>query len=233
LQGWYHATGFLGMWICGGAIYLALQWTTATNGTLIYTSSPVLILLLEALLRGRAIGVREGIGAVLAFTGIVVIVLRGDPAALFTLDFNVGDLIIFAGAVAWAVYSILYREPGIQKLSTMALLALAAAAGCVLLFPAALVEWILGARLPVTPQTWGGVAGIVIFSSLLAFLSFQFGIRRLGASVAGVFMYLLPPYGVILAVVFLGEPFEGFHMAGIALVMSGVILATFPSKRAS
>jgi drug/metabolite transporter (DMT)-like permease len=227
------ALGFLGMWICGGAIYLALQWTTATNGTLIYTTSPVLILLLEALLRGRAITAREGIGAVLAFAGIVVIVLRGDPAALLALDFNIGDLIIFGGAISWAIYSILYREPGIQRLSTMTLLALAAAAGCVLLVPAAAIEWFVGARLPATPQTWGAVAGIVIFSSLLAFLSFQFGVRRLGASVAGVFMYLLPPYGVILAVLFLGEPFESFHMAGISFVMGGVILATYPAKRAA
>ena len=39
--------GILGMWICGALVYLALDYTTATNGTLIYTSSPVLIILIE------------------------------------------------------------------------------------------------------------------------------------------------------------------------------------------
>src|SRR5690606_16742640 len=80
---------FLGMWICGACVYLALRWTSATNGTLIYTTSPVIILLLEALFRGRRIGLREGIGSIIAFFGIATIVLRGDPLALLSLDFNV------------------------------------------------------------------------------------------------------------------------------------------------
>ncbi len=70
-----------------------------------------------------------------------------------------------------------------------------------------------------------------MFSSLLAFSGFQFGVRTLGPSVAGVFMYLLPPYGVLMAVAILGESFEPFHAAGIALVMGGVILATLPTRR--
>lgn len=223
--------GFLGMWICGGGVYFGLQWTTATNGTLIYTTSPVMILILEAVFRGRPIGIREAIGAMLAFGGVAVIVLRGELGALLSLEFNSGDLIILAGAIAWAAYSIMYRNPGLQRLSTASLLGLMAAAGALLLLPAAVVEWIGGARLPTTTQAWSGIAGIVIFSSLLAFSSFQYGIKQLGATVASVFMYMLPPYGVLLAVLLLGERFEAFHMAGIALVMGGVILATFPARR--
>jgi drug/metabolite transporter (DMT)-like permease len=219
---------FLGMWLCGGGVYLALQWTTATNGTLIYTTSPVIILLLEALFRGRRIGLREGVGSLIAFIGIATIVLRGEPLALFSLDLNVGDLLFVAAAIAWAAYSILYRAPDLQRLSTAALLGLLAAIGALLLLPAAVLEWIGEAALPSTGSAWGGIAGIVVFASLLAFSGFQFGLRHLGASLTGVFMYLMPPYGVMLAVLFLGERLEAFHVAGIALVMAGIVLATFP-----
>ena len=219
---------FLGMWICGGGVYLALQWTTATNGTLIYTTSPVIILVIEALFGGRRIGIREGIGSLIAFLGVATIILRGDPVALFNLDFNIGDLIFVAAAIAWAVYSIRYRSPRLQHIPTPALLGLLAAIGALMLIPASLVEFLAGARVPVTGEAWGGIAGIVVFASLLAFSSFQFGIRQLGAPLAGVFMYLLPPYGVLLAVTFLGETLQSFHLAGIALVIGGVILATLP-----
>lgn len=219
---------FLGMWLCGGAVYLALQWTTATNATLIYTTAPIIILLLEALFRGQPIGLREGVGAAIGFVGIVTIVMRGDIGAVLALDFNAGDLIILVAAIAWAGYSILLRAPPLQVLSTGSLLGLLALVGAVLLLPTAMIEWTLGARFPQTATAWGGVAGIVIFSSLLAFSAFQFGIRRLSASVAGVFMYLMPPYGVLLAALFLGEALHGFHIVGIVLVMGGVILATFP-----
>lgn len=220
---------FLGMWVCGGLVYLALGWTTATNGTLIYTTSPVMILLLEAVFAGRRIGLREGAGALIAFLGVVTIVLRGEPAALLSLAFNIGDLIILGAAVAWSVYSILYRAPGLQALPTAALLGLIAALGAAMLLPAALVELAAGADMPATAEAWRGIAGIVVFSSLLAFSSYQFGVRHLGASLTGIFMYMMPPWGVLLAVLLLGERLQPFHGAGIALVMGGVVLATFPA----
>ena len=57
--------GFLGMWICGGIVYVALQYTTATHGTLIYTASPVIVVLLGALLARRALPLAQAIGVVL------------------------------------------------------------------------------------------------------------------------------------------------------------------------
>ncbi|TKT79409.1 DMT family transporter [Aquamicrobium sp. LC103] len=223
--------GFLGMWICGGVVYLGLGMTTATNGTLIYTTSPVIIILMEAL-RGRPIAAREAIGALIAFLGVAVILLKGDLSALLKFDFNLGDLLILGGAFAWAAYSILYRSPSLQRLSNLALFGIVAAAGAILLLPMALHEWATGAQMPVTQRAWMGIAGIVAFSSLLAFSFFQYGIRILGASISGIFMYLLPAYGVMLAVLLLGESLEGHHMAGIALVMGGIVLATLPAGRA-
>ena len=85
--------------------------------------------------------------------------------------------------------------------------------------------------MPVTVSAWGGIAGIVVFSSLLAFSGFQYGIARLGASTASVFMYLLPAYGVGLAVLVLGEPFRLYHLIGIATVLGGLALATAPKRR--
>lgn len=222
---------FLGMWICGGGVYLGLQWTTATNGTLIYTTSPVIILVLEALFGGRRIGTREAIGSAIAFLGVAMIVLRGSPAALLSLDFNIGDLIFVAAATAWAIYSIRYRSPRLQRIPTPALLGLLAALGALLLVPASLLEALTAPRLPASASAWAGIAGIVVFASLLAFSCFQYGIRQLGAPLAGVFMYLLPPYGVLLAVVVLGETLQSYHLAGIALVVGGVVLATMPVGR--
>ena len=223
--------GFLGMWICGAGVYVALGSTTATNGTLIYTSSSVMIILLEAAFFGRAIGWREAVGSAIAFLGIAAIVLKGDLAALAALEFNIGDLIFVGAALSWAVYSILYRSSRLATLSNMALFAMVAASGALMILPFAAWEIAAGAPAPATWSAWSGIAGIVVFASLLAFSGFQFGARTLGPSLAGIFMYLMPPFGVGMAVLFLGESFQPFHAAGIALVMGGVILATFPAAR--
>lgn len=221
--------GFLGMWLCGAIVYRALAMTTATNGTLIFTTSPVIILFIEAIFRGRSIGRREAIGSAIAFVGVAVIVLKGDLGALSTLDVNAGDLIMLGMAVAWATYSILYRSPPLATLSNLALFCAVAAAGALTLLPFAAGEFLLAEPMPRTASAWTSIAGIVVFSSLLAFSGFQYGVRRLGPSAAGVFMYLLPPYGVFLAVTFLGETFHAFHAVGIALVMGGIALATAPA----
>lgn len=222
--------GFLGMGICGGGIYLALKYTTATNGTLIYTTSPVLIILLERLFLGRRSHLREIAGTVIAFAGVAVIVLRGSLETALSLSFNIGDLLVFSGAVSWAGYSILYRSEPVRHVGNLPLFGLVAIFGALSNLPVALWELAQGDALPTEAHSWAAIAGIVLISSLLAFSTFQFGVRALGASIAGVFMYLLPPYGVGLAIVFLGEEFHPYHAAGIALVMAGVITATFPSK---
>lgn len=223
------ALGFLGMWICGAVVYLGLAKTTATNATLIYTTTPVFILLIEAVLKGRRINGREILGSAVALIGIAVIVLRGNLAALVALELNWGDLLVLAAAIAWAFYSILYRKPEVSDLANVTLFALVAIAGAILLLPFAAYELLQGHEMPATAAAWLNIAGIVFFASLLAFSSFQFGVRELGASVAGVFMYLLPAYGVLMATVFLDEPLHGYHLAGILMAMDGVILATVPA----
>lgn len=218
--------GFLGMWVCGALVYLALRHTSATNGTLIYTSSPVFILLFERLLFGRAVSGRQWLGATLAFLGVAIIVLRGDVDALRDLHANPGDLLMLAAAVAWAVYSVMLRAPTLQALPTATGFAAIVLAGTIGLLPFAAAETLLLARWPDTAAAWASIAALALFSSVLSFLSYQWSVRRFGAIVTGNLLYLLPLYGVGLAVVFLGERLHPFHVAGAAAVLAGVVLAT-------
>jgi drug/metabolite transporter (DMT)-like permease len=220
--------GFLGMWIAGAVVYLGLQHTTAINGTLIYTTSPVIILLIEAVVFGRMIGRRELAGALIAFCGVALIILKGDISALLQLSFNIGDLLVALAAIAWAAYSVLYRSAPLKAVSNMALFGMVAWAGTLCLAPALPVLAAMGLLVAPEPDSWPRIAGVVFFSSIAAFGLYQYGVRQLGASLAGIFMYLLPPYGVLLAMVTLGERLETYHLAGIAAVLTGIMLATFP-----
>ena len=122
------------------------------------------------------------------------------------------------------------REPRLEGVPAAGLFGAVSAAGALVLLPFAAAEMAFGLAMPANGRAWLGIGGIVLFSSLLAFGGYQFGLRRFGARVTSVFMYLLPAYGVVLAVLFLGERFLPFHAVGIALILGGVILAT---RRAS
>lgn len=222
--------GFLGMWICGAMVYLALKYTTATNGTLIYASSPVMIILIEWLYRGRNVGWREAMGVGLALVGVIVIVAQASWHRLLSLQFNTGDLIFVGAAISWSLYSVGLRSQRLDSLQTLPLFALIASAGALLLAPFAAVEMVTQWAFPNTLRAWTNIAGIVVLASLLAFSAFQYGVKVIGPSLAGIFLYLLPVYGVSMAILFLGEQLMLFHVWGILLVISGVVLATFPSR---
>ncbi len=222
--------GFLGMWICGALVYLALKYTTASNGTLIYTSSSVLIILLEWLFRGRKIGWREIIGIPIAITGVAVIVFKGDLAELLSLKFNPGDGFFVLAAFGWAIYSVLLRNDPFPDLPTLPLVGVVGMAGAITLLPFAIFEIYWTGHFPTSGTTWTGIAALVVVSSLFPFTAYQYGVKVVGPSITGVFLYLLPPYGVGLSVLLLGETLKPFHFAGLALILGGVILATLPAR---
>lgn len=218
------ALGFLGMFICGGIVYLALHYTTATNATLIYACSPVMILILEWLFRGRPIGLLEISGAALAFSGVAVVALGTAGESHFAL--NPGDALVGLGAFSWAIYSVVQGRPSITAIPGLPLFSAITLTGAVLLAPMMLFEVARGPAWPHSAGAWLAVAAIALVPSVGAFFGYQYGVRRLGPATIGMALYLQTPYGVALALLFLGESFHTYHLVGFALILPGVVLAT-------
>lgn len=221
--------GFLGMWVCGGIVYMSLRHTTATNGVLLYTSSPVFILLMEIAFRGQRTSLRQVVGIALAVLGVAAIIMRGDVARLIALEFNPGDIGISVAAMSWAVYSVVLKRGALNELPTIVLFAAIAGVGVVLLVP--MVAWDIVAlgHFPATASAWASIVGLAVVPSVLAFSTYQYGVKVVGPTITSIFMYLLPGYGVVLAILFLGEELRLFHAAGFVLITVGVVLATAPT----
>jgi drug/metabolite transporter (DMT)-like permease len=77
-----------------------------------------------------------------------------------------------------------------------------------------------------TAQEAAAVLYIGLFASVLAFICWNKGVAIVGANAAGFTLHLLPVFGTLLAIVFLGESFQAFHAAGIATILAGVLVAT-------
>jgi len=211
-------------------VYFALHYTSATNGILIYTTPPILILAIEAIWRGRTISTREIIGITIAMIGAGIIIANGKLNNLLALQFNLGDLIFVVAAIAWAIYSVLLKSEKYATLKTLPLLTLLSICGTITLLPFAAYETFFIRGLPTSSSEWILIMGIVLLSSIGAFLSFQYGIKMLGASIAGIFMYLLAPWGLLFAWFFLGETLEQYHINATILILSGIVVATLPLK---
>jgi drug/metabolite transporter (DMT)-like permease len=223
--------GVLGMLICGGVVYVSLHATTATNATLLYTASTLFIVLLDAVYFRNPLTLMRIAGLVIGFIGVANIVLRGELERLVTLNLNWGDFGIAVCAFSWAVYTVMLRAESLRQLPTLPLFAVIAIAGALTLVPPMLYEAVLLGAVPVSGRAWLSILALAIVPSVLAYGIYQIGIKAVGPSVTGVYLYLIPVYGVALAIVALGESFQGFHAVGLILVVSGVVLATDPFRK--
>ena len=91
----------------------------------------------------------------------------------------------------------------------------------------------MGYGLTANLPTLTTIVYVAIFPSLLAFIFWNRAVRDIGANRAGVFIHLMPVFSSIMAIMFLGESIELFHLQGISLVFAGIFLATYSGgKRA-
>jgi len=218
--------------LCGGLVYVGLKTTTATHGALIYASSSIMIVLIDAVAYRKPMSLATAAGALIGFTGVAVIVLEGELGRFIHLEFNRGDLVIAVSAFSWAVYSVLLKRERLTKLGTLPLFAMIALAGSALLVPPMLYEVVVFGAFPSGLEAWAMIVALAIFPSVLAFGLYQYGVKRVGPSVIGVYLYLLPPFGALLAWLTLGERLYPYHAVGMALILAGVVLATGGFRRA-
>lgn len=215
----------IGVSIFQSLVYFGLKSTTTVNAVLINCAAPLFILLSAWVLDGERATLRQLAGLLVSVTGILVILSRGDLAVLRQLEFHAGDAWIVLAVAIWGVYSVLLkrRPPDLGGLHFLFVLAVL---GVLFLTPVfALQVWHSPPRMPTMPEALA-ILYVGLAASVGAFLLWNRGIVVLGPNVGGFTLYLLPAFGTLLAVAFLGETFGAFHAVGIATIVAGVILAT-------
>jgi drug/metabolite transporter (DMT)-like permease len=209
-----------------GLVYLGLESTTAINAVLINASAPAFIVVVSWVIEREKAGWRQIAGMLLSFLGVLVIVCQGEPARIPQLEFHHGDAWILLAMPIWGIYSVLLKRCPAQIRGTAFTLTIALI-GMAMLVP---LYFATGERGPLrwpAPAEAGAVLYIALAASVGAFLAWNRGVAVVGANAAGFTLPLLPAFGTVLAILALGEAFHGFHAAGIATILVGVILATW------
>lgn len=221
---WLVLLGILGTCLYNALTYLGLQRTEAINGLLLNSFIPVVIVALAWACQGKRLRGSEALGIAISFVGVLAIVARGDPRNLLLLTLNIGDVWILLSVIAWAAYTLLLpRRPAVHPL---AFLFAIAAIGTLATLPIYLFELSTGRHITHSTESWLAIAYAGVFPAFLGFIFWNKGVEQVGASRAGLFIHLLPAFGILLAALFLGERLLGFHFAGIALIFGGIYLTT-------
>ncbi len=210
----YYLASFLDFW--------GLQYITASLERLILYLNPTLVLVLGWVIYKRRITRLQAVAMAVSYGGVLVVF--GHEAGLQGPDALLGAALVFGSAISYAVY-LVYSGELVQRLGSLRLVGLATSVACVL----CLVQFVL-----LRPMSAALVAPEVIWLSVLnatlctfaPVLMVMMAIERLGSGLAAQTGMVGPMSTIVMGVVILGEPFNGWIVVGTVLVLSGVFLVT-------
>ena len=204
--------------------YWALEHTQALNTLLLQSAAPLVVAVWSLMLLGVRLTLAQAFGVLLSLTGVLVILLHGDLTALSNIDFNKGDLIFMVALIIFALYSVLsLKRPNIHGLSFVGF---TFGCGAACLIPFFIWELLSRPLMQLDAANLLTLFYVAVFPSTLAYLCFNRGVQLIGANRAAPFFHVVPVFGTVMSIVFLGEHPQAFHFIGFALVLTGVFVAS-------
>jgi drug/metabolite transporter (DMT)-like permease len=215
------AAGFLGMFLCGGPVYLAGVSTTAIHIALIMALSPIVVLLMSGALGMERVGPLQWLGTALALAGALLIVSGGHLETLTKSSAASGDLLVVFAMLGWSGYTLLQSRVA-PTASLLARISLFAAAGALCSLPPAVREmWIAPAQVFSAKGAAAYVfAGLV--PGLIAYAGFAWLGGKFGSVRTSLVLYVGPIASALLSYLILGEPPTAIHFLGGLLILGGV-----------
>jgi drug/metabolite transporter (DMT)-like permease len=213
--------GAIGVGTHNALAYLGLNYTTATNGVILNSFIPVMIVAIAWIFLRERLTALQVVGVAVSLGGVLAILSQGSLAVLAAFRLNGGDLLVILSMAMWSLYTIClrWRPPGLSMLSFLFVLAVV---GDLFVLPLWLGEMALGRHVVWTPTAFAALVCVATFSSVLAYIFWNRGVEEVGPQVAGLFVHLMPVFGVVLAWLFLGERLQVYHVVGIALILTGI-----------
>jgi drug/metabolite transporter (DMT)-like permease len=217
---------FIGVPVNQGFFLYGLQLSTAAHAALLYTLTPLFVLLLAQALLGEFPGWRAAVGTALALGGTIYVLLQRDASA--SAEPLAGDLLLLVAVVAWSVYTAEGRDL-VARLGAFPTIAWTIIAGTVLYLPigsgSLLVPSYRTDIAHASREAWWGVAYLIVMTSVVAYLLWYWALAHLAAARVAIFTNLQPLTTALMAQLFLGERVTaGFYLA-TAVVIAGVLLA--------
>lgn len=223
----------LGITIFNTIVYTALQTTTTTNALLINSTTPLIILVLSYFILKTKITLIQILGIFISTFGVVFLVLKADSQTLLTLNFHEGDFWIIVSSTVWALYSVLIKfKP--KELNFIELFVCTVVLGFIYFLPLYLYQgYSLSSEIVLFKNYWPFFIYVSVFTSIICYYLWHYGIDKIGADKTGQFTHLMPIFGSILAFIFLGEVLEYYHIIGGLFIAIGIYLSLFLSKKIS
>ncbi len=200
-----------------------LSLTYPIHAALLLLITPILIVIIAAWILKERLGILKVTGLLLGVAGALVLILAKDSSGNAD-HVLLGDLFIIINAISYTIYFIIVK-PLMTKYNAIVILRWVFTIGLVLVLPFGWVEFKVIPWQQYTAVDLTSMALIVITGTFLAYLFNLYGIKILGASVAGFYIYTQPVFAALIAMFFLHEQLALYKILAAVLIFGGVYLA--------
>lgn len=218
--------GLSGIALDNTLIYVAGHTASAIDMGMLSVTGPLFLAILSWIFLRAPIKFSQVIGLLFAIIGVLTVVTNGDLLRIGQIKMVSGNFWMLFNCLMFAVYSILQtRRP--KEITQPEFLAASVLFGLVILFFPLLIETPLSSILNFGWQDYAVILYLGIFNSVIAFLSWNTAIAKIGSIKTSIIYYLLPLFSGLGAYIFLGEKLQIADAVGGALIILGVLIVTF------
>lgn len=210
--------------------FKGLNFTNPINAAVIMTSTPILVLIMAAVLIKEKITAKKAAGIVVGLAGTLLILLAGKQLS-FNSNTFLGDIMVFVNASSFGVYLVIV-SPFMKKYH-----------------PLTVIKWIfLFGLIQVLPFGWGefteiewstfppniiwAVVFVVVGLSFFAYLFNTIALKYVSPSVVSTYIYLQPVLASVFAITLGKDQLDWIKVASAVLICTGVYLVSSKPKAA-
>ena len=219
---WLIFMGLFGFTGFNSAYYVAAHDTIAINLGLVQGTMPAFIIITAWIWLKDKINFTQFLGVLITFIAVLIVVCSGNFNALIELELNSGDIVMIFACTLYAIYAVgLRKKPKISALPLLTFFAYIAFLGSL---PGFIYETYSNQLILPGQKGFIILGVIIIFPSFLAQIFFMKGVEKIGPSRSGLYTNLVPVFSSLLAVFFLGEDFQFFHLLSLIMIFTGIYL---------
>ena len=218
--------GLTGVFAYNFLFFKGLQQISAGRASLIIACTPLVITIFAASFLSERLTALKACGVFLSLAGALTVISDGHPGSLLSGGFGPGEQALVGCVLSWSAYSLIGRSV-LSSLSPLCAVCYSSMIGTALLSIPAAYEGLFGRLSTITSLDWASLAYLGIGGTAIGFSLYYHGIKKIGATRAGVFINLVPLFSILLSWLILGESVKPTVLAGGILVLAGVSLTNY------
>ena len=221
---WLMVLGLLAVPLNQFLFLFAIKLTTPQNASLMYGTTPIFVFLLSTSLFGEKRTLRKGLGVVMAFVGLLIVIF--EEGLDFRSEHTQGNLVLILAVLAWSLYTV-WGKPLIIKYGAYPVTAMSLMLGALMFFPIGLWQSLEFPFATLTAEHWVELFYLGIGTSIFGYFLWYYALGRIDATKVAIFANAQPVLTALMAVIFLAQPITLNFVVGGVITLAGVILTQY------